>query len=154
MGSVVDSSALLFRSSYFYEPLTGLGERSHLVTREIGLDTHIIDVTQVLEHEDLNEVTLVGHSYGGLVEVEGLRDDIGAKSGFYFNIMLLRLALKFSASTSHHYLGRRSQVNKPSLPRYIPIWRSLGSIIHNMNCLYLKFLVLQIEKQKSDRWLY
>jgi hypothetical protein len=40
-----------------YTPtLTGLGERSHLVSSDIGLDTHIIDVTQVLEYEDLNEV--------------------------------------------------------------------------------------------------
>ena len=47
--------------------LTGLGERSHLVSRNIGLDTHILDITLVLEYEDLSEVTLVGHSYGGLV---------------------------------------------------------------------------------------
>src|SRR5919107_1009755 len=51
-----------------YTPtLTGLGERSHLVSNDIGLDTHIVDVTQVLEYEDLNEVILIGHSYGGLV---------------------------------------------------------------------------------------
>ncbi len=37
-----------------YAPtLTGLGERSHLVSKDIGLDTHIVDVTQVLECEDL-----------------------------------------------------------------------------------------------------
>ena len=47
--------------------LTGLGERSHLVSRDIGLDTHILDIIQVLEYENLNEVMLVGHSYGGLV---------------------------------------------------------------------------------------
>jgi pimeloyl-ACP methyl ester carboxylesterase len=51
-----------------YTPtLTGLGERSHLVSRDIGLDTHILDIIQVLEYENLNEVMLVGHSYGGLV---------------------------------------------------------------------------------------
>jgi pimeloyl-ACP methyl ester carboxylesterase len=51
-----------------YTPtLTGLGERSHLVSKDIGLDTHVVDVTQVLEYEDLNEVILVGHSYGGFV---------------------------------------------------------------------------------------
>jgi len=51
-----------------YTPtLTGLGERSHLVSRDIGLDTHILDIIQVLEYEDLNKVILVGHSYGGLV---------------------------------------------------------------------------------------
>ena len=47
--------------------LTGLGERSHLVSRNVGLHTHILDIIQVLEYEDLSEVTLVGHSYGGLV---------------------------------------------------------------------------------------
>ena len=53
-----------------YTPtLTGLGERSHLVSRNIGLDTHILDIIQVLEYEDLSEVTLVDHSYGGLVIV-------------------------------------------------------------------------------------
>ncbi|MGC1929823.1 MAG: alpha/beta hydrolase, partial [Candidatus Nitrosopolaris sp.] len=51
-----------------YTPtLTGLGERSHLVSRDIRLDTHILDIIQVLEYENLNEVILVGHSYGGLV---------------------------------------------------------------------------------------
>ena len=51
-----------------YAPtLTGLGERSHLVSRDIGLDTHILDIIQLLEYENLSEVRLVGHSYGGLV---------------------------------------------------------------------------------------
>jgi pimeloyl-ACP methyl ester carboxylesterase len=51
-----------------YTPtLTGLGERNHLVTRDIGLYTHILDIIQVFEYEDLDEVILVGHSYGGLV---------------------------------------------------------------------------------------
>lgn len=51
-----------------YRPtLTGLGERVHLLTREVGLDTHITDIVNVLEYEDLNEVVLVGHSYGGMV---------------------------------------------------------------------------------------
>jgi pimeloyl-ACP methyl ester carboxylesterase len=51
-----------------YTPtLTGLGERSHLLTSEVGLDTHIRDVTAVLEYEDLRDVVLVGHSYGGMV---------------------------------------------------------------------------------------
>ncbi len=60
---------LLKRDSHVvYTPtLTGLGERSHLVSRDIGLDTHILDIIQVLEFENLNEVILVGHSYGGLV---------------------------------------------------------------------------------------
>ena len=46
---------------------TGLGERSHLARPEVNLSTHITDVAQVLEMEDLREVVLIGHSYGGMV---------------------------------------------------------------------------------------
>ena len=54
-------------SKVYVPTLTGLGERSHLLWEDIDLDTHIQDVIQVFEYEDLQEVTLVGHSYGGLV---------------------------------------------------------------------------------------
>jgi pimeloyl-ACP methyl ester carboxylesterase len=46
---------------------TGLGERSHLARPDVDLDTHVQDVTQVLEFEDLKDVVLIGHSYGGMV---------------------------------------------------------------------------------------
>ncbi len=46
---------------------TGLGERSHLASPDIDLDTHITDIVNVLEWEDLSDVHLVGHSYGGMV---------------------------------------------------------------------------------------
>ncbi|HUK05839.1 MAG TPA: alpha/beta fold hydrolase [Burkholderiales bacterium] len=51
----------------FCPTLTGLGERAHLLTREVNLGTHIADVVGLLEAEELNEVVLVGHSYGGIV---------------------------------------------------------------------------------------
>lgn len=47
--------------------LTGLGERAHLIGPSVGLDTHVDDMVQSLEMEDLNDVILVGHSYGGMV---------------------------------------------------------------------------------------
>jgi pimeloyl-ACP methyl ester carboxylesterase len=47
--------------------LTGLGERAHLATPEVDLETHIQDVVAVLESEELRDVVLVGHSYGGMV---------------------------------------------------------------------------------------
>jgi pimeloyl-ACP methyl ester carboxylesterase len=53
--------------------LTGLGERSHLVSRDVDLDLHIRDVVQVLQYEDLHDVILVGHSYGGMV-ITGVAD--------------------------------------------------------------------------------
>lgn len=53
-----------------YTPtLTGLGASSHLLheLNRISLDTHVKDVTNLLFYEDLSEVVLVGHSYGGMV---------------------------------------------------------------------------------------
>jgi pimeloyl-ACP methyl ester carboxylesterase len=51
-----------------YTPtLTGLGERSHLAHRGIRLETHVRDVVQVLEYEDLEDAVLVGHSSSGAV---------------------------------------------------------------------------------------
>jgi pimeloyl-ACP methyl ester carboxylesterase len=51
-----------------YTPtLTGLGERVHLATPEVGLDTHVTDIVNVLAYEDLHDVVLAGHSYGGMV---------------------------------------------------------------------------------------
>ncbi len=51
-----------------YTPtMTGLGERKHLVSKEIGIDVHIEDVKNVILYENLTEVNLIGHSYGGLI---------------------------------------------------------------------------------------
>ena len=51
-----------------YRPtMTGLGERVHLANPEVGLSTHVEDIINVLEFEDLDDVLLVGHSYGGMV---------------------------------------------------------------------------------------
>ncbi len=58
--------------------LTGLGERKHLATREVDLNTHIRDVLGVIDYEDLANFVLVGHSYGGMV-VTGVADAIPDK---------------------------------------------------------------------------
>jgi pimeloyl-ACP methyl ester carboxylesterase len=47
--------------------LTGLGERKHLSSPSINLSTHIDDVVNMIIFEDLKDVYLVGHSYGGMV---------------------------------------------------------------------------------------
>jgi pimeloyl-ACP methyl ester carboxylesterase len=47
--------------------LTGLGERAHLLTPDTGLQTHVSDLIAVLRFRDLHGVTLVSHSYGGMV---------------------------------------------------------------------------------------
>jgi pimeloyl-ACP methyl ester carboxylesterase len=53
--------------------LTGLGERVHLATAQVDLETHITDVVNVLDYEDLDDAVLVGHSYAGIV-VTGVAD--------------------------------------------------------------------------------
>lgn len=51
-----------------YAPsLTGLGERAHLFRSGVDLDCHITDIVNLLHFEDLRDVILVGHSYGGMV---------------------------------------------------------------------------------------
>jgi pimeloyl-ACP methyl ester carboxylesterase len=52
----------------FWTPTyTGLGERAHLASPDVSLETHIADIMAVLDTEDLSDVYLIGHSYGGMV---------------------------------------------------------------------------------------
>ncbi|SCW81169.1 Pimeloyl-ACP methyl ester carboxylesterase [Sphingobium faniae] len=53
--------------------LTGLGDRSHLASPEIGLDTHIEDIARFIEWEEMERVILIGHSYAGMV-ISGVAD--------------------------------------------------------------------------------
>jgi pimeloyl-ACP methyl ester carboxylesterase len=70
-----DVAAALRRRGHDVYPvtLTGLGERAHLATPEVDLETHIADVVGVLDSEDLHDAVLVGHSYSGVV-VTGAAD--------------------------------------------------------------------------------
>ena len=62
----------------YAQTLTGIGERKHLLSREINLDTHIQDVIGVIDEEDLSDIVLVGHSYGGMV-ISGVADRVPEK---------------------------------------------------------------------------
>lgn len=64
-----------------YAPtMTGVGERSHLIGPEVDLDMHIADIAAVLRYEDLRDVILVGHSYGGMV-ITGTADRAAERIG-------------------------------------------------------------------------
>jgi len=64
---VVDS-LLTQKNQIVYRPcLTGQGERKHLASPDIGLETHVLDVVNTILYEDLKNIILVGHSYGGKV---------------------------------------------------------------------------------------
>ena len=68
------ADALRARGHRVFTPTqTGLGERSHLLSRDITLDTFVADLAGVFESEDLTDVILVGHSFGGLA-ISGVAD--------------------------------------------------------------------------------
>lgn len=59
-----------------YRPqLTGQGDRVHLARPDIGLNTHIDDVVNTILYEELRDIILVGHSYGGMV-ISGVADRV------------------------------------------------------------------------------
>ena len=61
-------SILTSQGNIVYRPtLTGLGERSHLANKDINLTTHITDIVNLLKFENLHNIILVGHSYGGMI---------------------------------------------------------------------------------------
>jgi len=62
----------------FTPTLTGLGERVHLLSSQIDLNTHVQDIAATLDYEDLHNVVLVGHSYGGMV-ITGVAEKAGAR---------------------------------------------------------------------------
>jgi pimeloyl-ACP methyl ester carboxylesterase len=65
----------------FTPTMTGLGERSHLVGPHINLATHVSDIVNVIKWENLADIVLVGHSYGGTVisgVAEQMRPAIGS----------------------------------------------------------------------------
>jgi pimeloyl-ACP methyl ester carboxylesterase len=69
-------SALTAQGHRVYRPsLTGLGERAHLANTDIDLKLHIRDVVSYILYEDLKDIILVGHSYGGMV-ITGVADSI------------------------------------------------------------------------------
>ncbi len=62
----------------FTPTLTGVGERCHLLTPQVNLETHIADVMNLIRWEELSDVILCGHSYGGCV-VSSVADRIPEK---------------------------------------------------------------------------
>ncbi|WP_431514626.1 alpha/beta fold hydrolase [Variovorax sp. DAIF25] len=64
------------RGHAVYTPtLTGLGERRHLISPQVNLDTHVEDIVNLLQFEELERVVLVGHSYAGIV-ISGVADRV------------------------------------------------------------------------------
>jgi pimeloyl-ACP methyl ester carboxylesterase len=62
----------------FSPTLAGLGEHSHLLNKDIVLDTHITDIVNLVKWESLNDICLVAHSYAGW-PASGALEQIGDK---------------------------------------------------------------------------
>jgi pimeloyl-ACP methyl ester carboxylesterase len=89
--------------------LTGLGERSHLASPDVSLDTHIQDVVNVLFYEDLTDVILVGHSYGGNV-ITGVADRVPERIQ---QLVYLDAATPADGESSgDSFPGRRQQIEE------------------------------------------
>ena len=75
------AAPLRARGHYVYPvTLTGLGERSHLASPEVDVDTYVADIVNLVEYEELHDVVLVGHSYAGLL-VTAVADRIPERIG-------------------------------------------------------------------------
>ena len=71
--------ALQARGHAVFTPtFAGIGERIHLLSKQVDLETHIADVANLILWEELKDVVLVGHSYGGCV-VRGVADRMGER---------------------------------------------------------------------------
>jgi pimeloyl-ACP methyl ester carboxylesterase len=64
----------------FTPTMTGLGERSHLIDPKVNLATHIADIVNVIKWENLNDIVLVGHSYGGAI-ISGVAEQVPESIG-------------------------------------------------------------------------
>jgi pimeloyl-ACP methyl ester carboxylesterase len=62
----------------FTPSYTGMGDRAHLLTKDITIETFVRDILEVFETEELSHVVLVGHSFGG-VPISGVADRIPEK---------------------------------------------------------------------------
>jgi pimeloyl-ACP methyl ester carboxylesterase len=93
----------------FAPSLTGLGDRVHLANPNITLDTHIADIANLIEAEELDRVILVGHSYGGTV-ITGVADKVSARLAHlgYLDAIVLRDGESWSSYNSAEARAQRA----------------------------------------------
>jgi pimeloyl-ACP methyl ester carboxylesterase len=114
-----------------YRPtLTGLGEHSNLASTNIDLDTHIQDIVNVILWENLHDVVLVGHSYGGMV-ITGVADRVPdrIKQVIYINALvpengesadMIHVHKKNDAPTRDGFIIPTWVVGNPPPPHDVP----------------------------------
>jgi pimeloyl-ACP methyl ester carboxylesterase len=151
-----------------YRPsLTGQGERVHLATTDVGLMTHIKDVVNMILFEDLHDVILIGHSYGGMV-VTGVADSLPGriKKLIYLDAMVPEngeSVLSIQGSRADRL--KQMTVNGFVVPSWVPAgklppkdvphpFKTLSDAITLTNALRLKIpttYILTVEKGKEAK---
>lgn len=104
-----------------YRPqLTGQGDRVHLARPDIGLSTHIEDVVNTILYEDLHDIILVGHSYGGMV-ITGVADRVPERIK---RLVYLDAFLPNDGESVMSIIGARSEFLKPMIKGdyIVPPW--------------------------------
>jgi pimeloyl-ACP methyl ester carboxylesterase len=101
---------------------TGLGERKHLLSKDITLDTFVADIVNHIEAEELNDVILVGHSFGGY-SITGTADKIPDRIRHlvYLDTLILENGqTPFSILPADIVATRRKLVAEQGLGIFIP----------------------------------
>jgi pimeloyl-ACP methyl ester carboxylesterase len=104
-----------------YRPqLTGLGERVHLSRPDIGLTTHIDDVVNTILYEDLHDIILMGHSYGGMI-ITGVADRVPNRIS---RLVYLDAFVPNDGESVMSFVGKRGDWLKPMIKGdyIVPPW--------------------------------
>lgn len=117
----------------FTPTLSGLGERAHLLSKAIDLSVFIQDVVNVLKYEDLTDVVLVGHSFGGL-PITGAADRVPQRIRqlvFLDAVVLEHEQTAFSRLAPEIVAQRIAQSNETSGGLSIPVPPRVHSVCSN-----------------------
>jgi pimeloyl-ACP methyl ester carboxylesterase len=102
-----------------YRPtLTGLGERMHLSHPGIDLTTHILDIVNLIRFEQLENIILVGHSYGGMV-ITGVMNSLPEKIQQVFFLDATVPEHNMSATDAHEYYAQFNSKNGMAYPPWL-----------------------------------
>jgi pimeloyl-ACP methyl ester carboxylesterase len=102
-----------------YRPtLTGLGERMHLSHPDIDLTTHILDIVNLIRFEQLENIILVGHSYGGMV-ITGVMNSVPDRIQQVFFLDATVPEHNMSATDAHQYYAEFTTKNGMAYPPWL-----------------------------------
>ena len=103
--------------------LTGQGERSHLASPDVDLSLHIQDVVNFIEWENLHDVVLVGHSYGGMV-ITGVADRVASRLK---HIIYLDAFLPENGESAYSSMGPKAAARRrPAVNGFISLGDQTG----------------------------